>query len=339
MTYSWTCRHVLHRLLRTTSVLYLLTVGLVGCGAAVRQLPSRSDSLMAAFRFNSATASYRRFLQASRPELAVRADVVVTRMPDPTQDRRKSDAQFARSLLGALDQILVDGLAEDDYVTWLSLRWEMESIAGSAAFHWTDLSDLAPGRSVFDHAIEILNAVKIRDPGSGQRFLGLVTAVGELARAVHSEYEQRAVREIRLSRPAAERAVTLVRNLIAPAASSPFGLPRGFQASPDTAWHARLVRDVATAVSEKVNPQLDSLAGFLERERNHAPDLLGLSRLPGGAAHYATLLRYRTTLEVTPEEAHAIGLREVARIAPLAAAARDDARLPVNRDSLRQVLV
>lgn len=329
---------LLHRPLRTAAPLFLLTAGLMGCGAA-RQLPSRSDSLMAAFRLNNAVTDYWRFIETSRPELAVRADVVVTRMPDPTQDRTKRDAQFARSLLGELDRILVDGLAEDDYVTWLSLRWEMESLDGSSAFHWTNLSDLAPGRSVFDRAIEILNAVKIGNPETGQRFLGLVTAVGGLARAVHSEFELRARREIRLTQPAAQRAITLVRNLIAPAAASPFALPRDFLASPDTAWHTRLVRDVATAITEKVNPPLDSLAAFLERERDRAPDSLGLSRLPGGAAHYAALLRYRTTLEVTPEEAHAIGLREVARIAPLAAAARDEARLPANRDSLRQLLM
>jgi len=336
--HTWIHRRVLHRLLRTASPL-LLTVGLVGCGAAARRLPSGTDSVVAGLRLNNVVASYWKFLQSSRPELAVRADAVVTRLPDPTQDRTKQNAQYARASESALDEIMVDALAEDDYVIWLSLRWEMESLAGASAFHWTDLSDLAPGRSVFDRAIEILNAAKIRDPGTGQRFLGLVTAAGKLARDVQSEYELRSRREIRLSRPAVERAITLVRSLIAPPDSSPFGLPRDFRASPDTAWHAQLVRYVATVVSDEVNPKLASLAGFLERERDHAPDSLGLSRLPGGAAHYASLLRYRTTLEVTPEEAHAIGLREVARIAPLAAAARDEARLPVNRDSLRQVLV
>jgi uncharacterized protein (DUF885 family) len=84
-----------------------------------------------------------------------------------------------------------------------------------------------------------------------------------------------------------------------------------------------------------VNPALDSLAQLIEQEKNHGGDQLGISRLPGGTAHYTTLLRHRTTLDITPEEAHAIGLREVTRLASLAAAARNESRLPVDRDSLR----
>jgi uncharacterized protein (DUF885 family) len=135
------------------------------------------------------------------------------------------------------------------------------------------------------------------------------------------------------------RAIAHVRGLMAPSGASPLGLPADFQMSPDSAWQVKLARDVSTAITERVNPSLDSLAAFLERERNNAPEAIGLSSLPGGGVYYATLLRYRSTLEVTPEQAHAMGLREVTRLAALAAAARRDARLPVNRDSLRALLV
>ena len=90
-------------------------------------------------------------------------------------------------------------------------------------------------------------------------------------------------------------------------------------------------------IEEKVNPLLDSLATFLELESTRT-DAAGLSGLPGGVAHYGALLRYRSTLNVTVEDAHAIGLREVARIAALAGEARREAGLPVNRDSLRAKL-
>ena len=315
-----------------------LFFGLGGCATTMRRPPSPSDSLLAAVQFDGVAEGYWRFLHESRPDLAVRASGVAAILPDPTQDRAKLDAQFARQAMAALDEINVEALKEDEYVTWQSLRWEMEALSGWAAFHWTNLTDLSPGRSVFDRTIAILKAQSIRDPDAAQRFIGLVTSVADLAASLQNEYTERASRDIRMSRATATRAIAHVRDLIAPPGASPFGMSPEFRASPDTAWQVQLAETVSGAIAQRVNPSLDSLAAFLERERDRASDTLGLWRLPGGAAHYATLLRYRTTLDVTPQDAHAIGLREVVRLAGLAAATRRLAGLPVNRDSLRAML-
>lgn len=290
---------------------------------------------MAAIRLEGIEEDYWRFLQDSRPDIVARASTSITSLPDPTQDRVKKNAQFARAVLAALDAVNVDALRQDDYVTWLSLRWDMEALAGWSAFHWTDLSSLSPGASVFDRAITILKAQSVTDTVAAQRFIGLVEQVSQLASQVRSEYAERANRDIRLSSAVAGRTVAFLRELIAPGPASPFWLPREFTIAPDSVWHTQFSRELSAAISQRVNPSLDSLAAFLEREQVRGSDTLGLSRFPGGAIHYATLLRYRTTLEITPEEAHAVGLREVARLASLAALARREAQLPVDRDSLR----
>jgi uncharacterized protein (DUF885 family) len=301
----------------------------------MRRVPSAQDSVMAAVRLEGIEEDYWRFLQSSRPEVVARATTLITSLPDPTQDDVKKDAQFARAALAALDEVYVDALRQDDYVTWLSLRWDMEAQAGWSAFHWTNLSHLSPGNSVFDKAISILKSQVITDPVEAQRFVSTVDRVSTLASQVRSEYLERARRDIRLPSAVAERAAGFLRELIAPGPASPFWLPREFTGSADSSWHSEITRRLTEAISERVNPSLDSLAAFIEGEQVRGSDMLGLSRLPGGAIHYATLLRYRTTLDITPEEAHAVGLREVARLAALAAAARRDARLPVDRDSLR----
>jgi uncharacterized protein (DUF885 family) len=293
---------------------------------------------MAVVRLGGVMEDHWRFLQTSRPELAARGNGIVTSLPDPALDRAKKDAQFARAALAALDEVLVDALTEDDYVTWLSLRWEMEAMAGWPAFHWTNAFHFSPGHSVLDRTIAILKSQPISDPGAAQWYVSLVSRVSDLARILGAEYAERARRDIRLSRPVAERAIAHIREFIAPPAISPFGLPQEFNAALDTAWQSQFARQVGDVIVQHVNPSLGSLAELLEGERDRAPDTLGLARFPGGAAHYATLLRYRTTLEITPEDAHTFGLREVARIASLAAAARREAALPVSRDSLRAAL-
>ena len=326
----------LGRWCRSESLAGLLAFGLQGCAASLRRAPSLADSLVASRQLGEVTDDYWQFLRVSRPDVAVRADSTVAALPDPTQDRAKGDAQFAREGLAQLDEIFVEALTEDDYVTWLSMRWEMEALGGWTAYHWTNLTDLSPGRSVFDRSIEVLRAQRVINLLSAQRYIALVSSVGDVARDIRRDFEERATRDIRLPRQSADRAAAHVRSLIAPAAESPFAPPRDTLAL-SARWRDMLDSTTSKLIEEKVNPLLDSLATFLEMESSRT-DAIGLSGLAGGTAHYGALLRYRSTLNVTVEDAHAIGLREVARIAALAGEARREAGLPVNRDSLRAKL-
>lgn len=331
---------ITERLGRGQSAWYVvvLAASLAGCATGMRRAPSPLDSLIAAQEVEGVAQDYWRFLQFSQPLLGAQAGNAITTLPDPTQDRSKRDAQFARAAVASLDEVNVNALSEDAYVTWLSLRWEMEAMSGWAAFHWTDVFDFSPGSSTLDRAATILSLQRITDLGTAQRFTGLLDKVADLARALRLEYSERARRGIRLSRPVADRAIAHLRRQIAPPAGSPFGLPRDFTASTDSAWHTQVMRTVDALITHRVNPSLDSLARYLEQERDLGSDIIGHLRLPGGPMHYAALLRHRSTIDVTPEDAHAIGLREVARIASLVAAARRGAGLPIDRDSLRAVL-
>ena len=315
-----------------------LALGLEGCALSMQATPSRPDSLLAQLRLERAVEEHWRFLELSRPELAARADITVTRLPDPTLEQAKWEAQVARGGLAALDEVVIEALTEDSYVTWQVLQWELNAIAGRVAFHWTRLNDLAPGHSVFDQSIEILKAQRIEQAPDAERFTALLRSVSDLAKNVQAEYEERARRNIRLSRPEAMRAIAYLRELIAPSEASPFWLPAEFPHSSDSAWQSQLVRAVEGLIEQQVNPSLDSLATFLERNLDEGADPPGLSRFPGGAGHYATLLRHRSTIDMTPADAHAIGVREVTRIAALADSARRLAGLPANRDSLRRVI-
>jgi uncharacterized protein (DUF885 family) len=308
-----------------------------GCASA-RRPPSLADTVTAVLRVQNIGDDYWRYLQTSKPEIPARAGAAISRLPSPDQEQVRRDGRFARSTLLSLDEVFVDALPQDGYVTWLSMRWQMEAMAGWAAFHWTRLWDLSPGRSAFDRALQVLALQQITGPGAGQRLLGLVNSIPMIAFDLRDEYAERARRGIRLPRMAMDRAIAHVRSLIAPAGASPFGLPSEFVVSPDSAWRVQLSRDISKVITERVNPSLDSLLVWLERERDQSPDEIGLSRLPGGEAHYETLLRYHSTVDLSPVDAHAIGLREVARIASLTAESWQDAGLPVDRELLRAVL-
>lgn len=88
-------------------------------------------------------------------------------------------------------------------------------------------------------------------------------------------------------------------------------LPAGFAA----ADRRRLGDAYRATIRDKVQPALARLATFLERDYLPAcRDSSGWGALPNGRAWYLARVASQTTTSLTPEQIHAIGLKEVARI-------------------------
>jgi uncharacterized protein (DUF885 family) len=88
-------------------------------------------------------------------------------------------------------------------------------------------------------------------------------------------------------------------------------LPAGFSAADKKA----LTAAYRLTIDKKLAPALARLATFLENEYIPAARTsTGWSALPGGMEWYQARVASQTTTSMTPEEIHAIGLQEVARI-------------------------
>ena len=112
------------------------------------------------------------------------------------------------------------------------------------------------------------------------------------------------------------RVPSQIANLITDQASdSPFY--RAFATMPeeiDPEIQAWLKSAAATIIDEQINPALRELLEFLESDYLPAARPPGIGALPGGKQVYSRLAQHFTTTELTPDEIHEIGLREVARI-------------------------
>jgi uncharacterized protein (DUF885 family) len=88
-----------------------------------------------------------------------------------------------------------------------------------------------------------------------------------------------------------------------------------FPASVDAAQRQRLTQEGREAITTCVVPAYRKFLEFMEREYvPSARPSIGASALPEGRPFYQHRTRLFTTLDVSPEEVHAIGLKEVARI-------------------------
>ena len=77
----------------------------------------------------------------------------------------------------------------------------------------------------------------------------------------------------------------------------------------------RILTDAEAAITDAVVPAYQGFHDFFVGEYlPGARETVGASDLPNGEAYYADQVRWFTTLDLTPQEVHEIGLSEVARI-------------------------
>ena len=99
-------------------------------------------------------------------------------------------------------------------------------------------------------------------------------------------------------------------------AANPFLLPlQKFPASFSAEEKQRLTAAMTKAANEEVLPAYKQLAAFLRDE--YAPKgrtAISVESLPDGKRRYAEAVKAMTTVDITPEAVHELGLKEVARI-------------------------
>ena len=102
---------------------------------------------------------------------------------------------------------------------------------------------------------------------------------------------------------------------LTPEESPYWGPIKAFPASVSAADRARITQEYRASLSGVVYPALTRMRDFLQNEYlRHAREGVGLMYMKGGKALYRQEVQSTTTLPMTPEQIHQLGLDQVARI-------------------------
>jgi len=229
--------------------------------------------------------------------LQIKFGIPTEHLPDPGYAHATSEVQFARVQLQRLDKLDTAGLSEDERITRSLLQWQNELTVEGLQHFWLR-SFITPYATSIRTVDEVFTAEKLT-PAARLRLLDeYVRYIDGLASAVR---EQRS-RGILIPKPE----LPLVRGMIARIIAAPE--QSLFRGDDDSA----AVKD---AIANRVNPALRRLGDVLSDEyAQQAPSGVGLSQYPGGAEAYRYFIKEQTSLTLSPEEIHQLGLRELERI-------------------------
>ncbi len=217
-----------------------------------------------------------------------------------------------RDALNATDRLAYDVFKYQREVDLADVQPDMLALTAVrplnhfAGFH-TFYPVLASGRSAapFRNVQDYENNVRRH-----REFAGLIDrAIGRFRQGLAS-----GVVETKLTiRNVIEQLDTQLRD--APEASPYFGPAQNFPEGVPEAERARLRAELLAVIRDEIFPAYRRLRDFLRDDYlSHARDGVGLGSMRGGERLYARLIEKNTTLPLSADEVHNLGLREVARI-------------------------
>lgn len=221
-----------------------------------------------------------------------------------------------RADLDALGRIDPSTLSAADALNYELFRRELEERIAGQRFK-PELLPLTPLRGV-QLSAQILEFMRFEQVQDYEAWLARLQGFGVLVDQTIALMRRGAAEGRVLPRVVMQRVVPqIAAQRVARAQDSAFYAP--FRSYPDAiAADVRTQLDLAaqSAVMDVVIPAFERLQKFLESEYLPAcpENRFGLQAQPDGEAHYAWRVRRHTGTDLTPEQIHALGLREVERL-------------------------
>jgi uncharacterized protein (DUF885 family) len=236
-----------------------------------------------------------------------------------TDAQRKKMRALARTGIAKLDKYLAGPLSDDQRISAATMRWSLAKTVEGERFEdynfvFSQFSGVHVGLVNF-----MTQTHPIRRASDVDNYLARLDQVSTRIDEAIARGRAAEGRNLIPPRVILERAQDQVNKFLEPAAAQNVfvtSLDKRATSLQDLSPQARAdaVARATKIVQEKIIPAYGRVKAFMAEVYPRTGNVVGISRLPNGAAAYAHDLSNFTSTKLSAEQIHAIGLREVARI-------------------------
>jgi uncharacterized protein (DUF885 family) len=245
--------------------------------------------------------------------LRLKNGLPIERLPDLSQARAEARGQRAAALRARLLAVPETGLPEEDQLSRALLLRRLAFDAEAPRHYWLGF-DLTPYASPFGEVHRVFRTLPLRTKAEADALLTLLGKYPAFVETVRGRLRGQSERGIRLPKDELPVVAAFLKGALASGPASPFAVDAARLVSLGAAEKAAFL-EALEARADAARRALEALLADLGPSyAAAAPDACGLSQYPGGRAAYESLVKLHTTLDITPEEVHRIGLQEVERI-------------------------
>jgi uncharacterized protein (DUF885 family) len=243
----------------------------------------------------------------------------IDRLPDIGEAAVIARSARAKEALAVLDKVDASSLPREIALTVSVARAAATRMASEAERYWLAIDVGGVGffalfaptaysaGFLFSSVGGMFAKHRFDSRGDLDRYLGLLEDYGRMLDQMRERTEGQAARGMRIPRPQLDQSIELMQRMARGAGALVPPAERLAAMDPGAA------DAIAARVDRSVKPAFARLVAMLEAPdyRSKAPDSVGMAQYEGGAALYAELVREHSTLDLTPSEIHAEGLRRV----------------------------
>jgi uncharacterized protein (DUF885 family) len=238
----------------------------------------------------------------------------IDRLPDPSYEAQKADAAYSQSILDRLKKLDPKSLGQEDFLSYKILQWQSEKQIEGIKYFWFQ-SPVTPYSSQIPLVERIFADHRFSSAKDTEHYVALLQKYPVFMKSVLDDVRESYNRGIIIPTVELEQVLAFLQAYQQPAEKSVFFVNSDRLGSLTAEARAKFQNEVANLIETKVNPATKAVIDFLSGDyKSKAPAAVGLSQYPGGKEAYKFLAVYNTTMDVTPEAVHEIGLKEVARI-------------------------
>ena len=264
----------------------------------------------------------------------LRLGLPIEKMPDPTYAKAERDAAFAKQILARLDAIDSRTLTDEERITLGILKWRQQAAIDGLPHFWHRFQ-VTPYNSALRSTNEVFKQFTFRNMTDGQRYVRLLADYARLIDDLTAGVAEQRKRGILIPQPE----LPLVRGAFSALMRDSFAVSDDRLTSITAVERGTLQEAIRLGITQKINPALQRFLDLISTDyENAAPPTVGISQYPGGRDAYRFLMRLHTSLDLTPEEVHQLGLSEIERIERELEGIRKEVGFTGTRDEFHQFL-
>ena len=289
-------------------------------------------------QFHSIVDKYWIYQQEASPIQDFLEGKNIKNLPDISIEKARKDAAFSKGILKKILKVDSAELTHKDWISYEILKWQLENEIIAPDYYWFGF--LIPPVSGYITAIlQAYTRYTFNTPEDFESYLDLLKEYTAFIQTAIRLTKEQAGKEIILPKEMFAMVQPFLQYILVKGEQNPLYVKSNrlsaFEETEAQTFQATVKDYIDTEVSAAYQDYVEYISGEYYIQ---APDSVGLGQYPGGKEYYSYLVKVNTTLDLTPEEIHQIGLDEVDKIETKIDKIKDSLGFEGTREEFRQFL-
>ena len=227
----------------------------------------------------------------------------------------QDDSVYFSTLLQTLKQIDIKKLPTTAIVDYDLLQWIAE-MRLEGIHHYENVFPLVtPYANHLNTNDMVFKQASFDSEADLKQYLELLNQYSEVQRHELAKLRRMESRGIRLPKPEVKLTLDFIKTLQVNPNAHPY-YPKAIRLQKiDEKSRESFQEKASQIIEQKILPNHDSLFNYLGGDYlKNASETVGLGQYPGGKDYYRYLVKWHTTTDLTPEEIHGLGIKQVEQI-------------------------